>query len=892
MFEDESACLTGDHRVLTSTGWKYINRVRKDEQVLCFNTITCEQEWKKVTSAVSRELKADELYRMQSQRMDIIATRDHRMLILRPDVFLQHQTPHVTRRGAHPRSAKPLSYDSVDYLTTLLYKVNSTSTATKFSYNTRHSVIRAGINNSVPDLRFVIEGLEKVCDWWWEDRHMLGFLQFLGFWLGDGGLDVTYGRIVIKQKKQEGIDFIEEILNGTFPNWYNRTGPYDGFFRYYIRCPPLYEYLRKMCIGPLGYNPRDLVATRAYPHFDKDQQLATVEQLSDYYKQYNSTGRVRGTWDEDTMLRAMKGESSQSSSSEADEEEANDDAVPIVEAVQVDDDDDEKGTLQLEVPVIEAYTEEQSKVMKVAGLRYWNGGLFYVINGHWYYIKRWLGDEQQVAAVWSQLSAHQAFALLHGFGKADGLLDTIQMQPVKSAAAEQESGSLMEEEAAADEQAEVEEVAKDAAAVEMEGTEEEGQQESTGNWRLFNSSRPLLDHLSMIAHLAGAGTIMSRRKTAGTVNSPIHGKPIITTVDAWELTCDFNRNTRGGKELSMKYSNLAQPEQCDDVNKRGYYEPNNKLWDDSKVYCITVDSKNNNEGDGCTANFLTQRLCWQRNCRNTLSVRAQSLFVGNCVHNINGYEDTGVHHTSAKARTITDNQQRLHWSGASTLSSSSFSSSSPSSAPHLASSSIPFASKRRAIQFSNRNPDELEGDRIDPDHDTNSADDDIDFTQPDPAINHAEYHTYGRRSSLTNPPRGRASRRHPTVERSPHCQPLERNVNKPFLCIYPYTLNGRRVDISDDQQQQQQEEEGGVESGGGGSDRDRCGQEFSTRQACENHIRSRHTMEKLKCSFPNCGFSSTDVQNLNKHEKSHVAKPTTLTMQPRVAEAGLRMRSL
>ena len=123
-------------------------------------------------------------------------------------------------------------------------------------------------------------------------------------------------------------------------------------------------------------------------------------------------------------------------------------------------------------------------------------------------------------------------------------------------------------------------------------------------------------------------------------------------------------------------------------------------------------------------------------------------------------------------------------------------------------------------------------------------------------------------------------------ERSEHCQPLERNVNKPFLCIYPYTLSGRRVDAP-----QQPEGEGEDGSGAVGGERDKCGQEFNTRQACENHIRSRHTFEKLRCSFPNCGFASTDVQNLNKHEKSHV-RSNTMAVQPRTAEVGLRMRSV
>ena len=236
-------------------------------------------------------------------------------------------------------------------------------------------------------------------------------------------------------------------------------------------------------------------------------------------------------------------------------------------------------------------------------------------------------------------------------------------------------------------------------------------------------------------------------------------------------------------------------------------------------------------------------------------------------------EDIGVLHTSSATHATTDHQRRLsyHLTASPHLSSSSFASP----------SSVPFVSKRRAVQFTNRSPDELEGDRIEADHD--SDEDDIDFTQNN-SHTHDQHAAY--RPSSGDQPRGRHTRRHLTVERSPHCQPLERNVNKPFVCIFPYTLSGRRVDIP------QQQEGGGEGAGdGGGGETNRCGQEFNTRQACENHIRSRHTFEKLRCSFPNCGFASTDVQNLNKHEKSHV-RSNTMAMQPRAAEVGLRMRSL
>ena len=248
-------------------------------------------------------------------------------------------------------------------------------------------------------------------------------------------------------------------------------------------------------------------------------------------------------------------------------------------------------------------------------------------------------------------------------------------------------------------------------------------------------------------------------------------------------------------------------------------------------------------------------------------------------------EDIGVHHTSTARRGSNSNDNQLRVTSLPSLSSYSFAASFSDSHPvSLSSTAVPFTSKRRAIQFANRSVDELEGDRIEADNDSTSPDDDIDFTPTDTSSSHTDYPSYARRFPVDQPA-GRPSRRHPTVERSPHCQPLDRSVNKPFVCIYPYTLTGRRVDRRDGLQ----EDEANGAGGGGGGERDRCGQEFGTRQACENHIRGRHTFEKLKCSFPNCGFSSTDVQNLNKHERSHVSS-NTLSMQPKASEGALRMR--
>ena len=72
---------------------------------------------------------------------------------------------------------------------------------------------------------------------------------------------------------------------------------------------------------------------------------------------------------------------------------------------------------------------------------------------------------------------------------------------------------------------------------------------------------------------------------------------------------------------------LAEPvDVSDDVGARGNYQ----YREDRKVYCLTVDS----DDQDTNANFLTQRLSMKRlqssKGEGTLGVRAHSIFVGNC----------------------------------------------------------------------------------------------------------------------------------------------------------------------------------------------------------------------------------------------------------------------
>ena len=576
-------CLTGDHRVLTRCGWRSITAVQVGDEVLSFSIDSFAQEWKPVLAVhshpVDRRKKADRLYRMQGSGMDVIATGNHRMLLARMDrrgeLGLQLQTP-------------------IDYETVAELLAPARSQYTR-------SVICAGINCQ-PGVKIIIPRLERVCEWWWREDEQLGFLTFLGVWLGDGQLDTQRGTVCIGQTKAAAVEWLDALLPAVFPRCWTRlpSHPTQGKVRYTVCCPPLYDYLRLMAVGPLGYNPRDPVQLRAYPHFTVDSGLAAVELKSIHYQADNLSGYV-STWTEDGMLAALTGGSPLSTartlpstplsvSISAKSSDSMDDAFAAAPVVGDDEDDapvqevvDEEGDT-VEVPVAEAIVEDTgAAAAQVAGSVAWcNAGLGIIVRGHWFYLKRWLGSQQQIADVYSRLSRQQAVALLDGFCRAGGEWQSVCYE---------------------------------------DDDDDDAPHEPTGSWKCSSSSFPLIDHLQLIAQLAGARTALKLHTKAGRTDS-VDGGTVIFSVDHWTLTFHFSICCSGRQpQPPFPTAPLAQPEDVSaDISARGYYEYSDV---DRKVYCLTVDGN---------ANFLTQRLSRQRSSSGQLHVRAQPVFVGNCLH--------------------------------------------------------------------------------------------------------------------------------------------------------------------------------------------------------------------------------------------------------------------
>ena len=161
-------CLTGDHQVLTRSGWRSIQHIAVSDEVASYNIHTSAMEWKKVlaTQSFTADNQA-KLFRMEGESMDVIATKDHRMLVA-----------YVSADRVVLR--KPFVYETVGDI------LDPSS-----EHRTR-AVPRSG-NNRQPAVKLHISGMQAVCDLWWQKDQQLSFLRFLGFWLRDGHLEVRGG---------------------------------------------------------------------------------------------------------------------------------------------------------------------------------------------------------------------------------------------------------------------------------------------------------------------------------------------------------------------------------------------------------------------------------------------------------------------------------------------------------------------------------------------------------------------------------------------------------------------------------------------------------------------------------------------------------------------------
>ena len=664
-------CLTGDHMVLTSSGWKSIRLVVKDDEVASFNIATSCMEWKRVTATQRFPASQQRLFRMQGSDMDIVATEDHSMLVARID-----------EQGNLEAGEKSIDYETVGQLLPPHQRYDADSTITQFEHCSERAVLRSGLNRQ-PAFQLLIPGMEAVCEYWWRKNKQLSFLRFVGFWLGDGHLELNRRKIVaIGQHKLKSCAWLVDLLDEVFPRWWSRWQYIDDEgikYTHAIRCPPLYEWVRVMAVGPAGYHPG---FETSYPHFAFDERVEELE-LESQYRQLPPI-RQRHKWTEAAMLAAFDvGPVLRACTVCGDEHGtqlfcsgsrcAHVDDITRAHPACVDRADDHAAFAEPwycrrcedewanrlrrprkwaggdELPTLSRFlqksftvytadsdptlvgtfggantspldhvhgnhwralrplrtdmqqstagdggdqsmeVEEGAVVFAVAARQQfnppyayvpgtaimpWNNALWRVGNGHWFYLKRWMGPN--VAGTFARMSQPQAAALIEGFCRADGRWKSIRF--------------------------------------------EDG--EPTCQWQASNSSMPLIHHLQLIGQLAGAAVDFALSAEKGTVHK-FGDRDSRVRADHWRLTFDFGRaKAQDSRQPIVRTAALACPTDvsANAHNARGYFD----YKDDGYVYDISVEGNRN---------FLTQRLSVKRIASSVAEagegVRAHPVFVGN-----------------------------------------------------------------------------------------------------------------------------------------------------------------------------------------------------------------------------------------------------------------------
>ena len=591
-FTDCFNCLTGDHAVLSRSGWRSIRAMRRGDEVMSFNTDTHAMEWKPVTNVVSysrdpRKAK-DDLFRMEGAAMDVLATRDHRMLLARPS-------------SNDRQSRLSVGYETVGELLGQSSKRSAS-----------RAVVRAG-RNGQPAVKILIPGLENVCELWWAKDRQIGFLTFLGFWLGAGhlvpstGSSHSCGYVSLSREQLHESAWLIGLLDELFPHCWSRdaieTIEHGTGHRYRIHCPPLYDYLRVMAVGPLGYQPDSASELRSYPHFTFNAQLAEKERQSPYHRL-----GAQAVWTEEGMLEAMRGTGALHCNTvvrdQADHRRSVVQSTSWDElSMSIDITRDAFLSSASQSPpssfaasaahsageaachdVIASLREDESesaveddatapKLAAVGAVMMEDEDAPAALDGSWFNLKRWLGIDN-VATVFSRLSSQQAVALLDGFCQVDGECGRVEY--------DQETGR------------------------------------PTGQWQCGSASFPLIDHLQLIAQLAEAGVVLRLHAKDGETR-PLDGRKVGTSVDRWALSLTFTQSATDGIQTAP----FARPiDVSDDSTARGHHQ----YEDDGRAYCIEVSGN---------SNFLTQRLTRTRvvdaNGCESIGVTAHPVYVGNCL---------------------------------------------------------------------------------------------------------------------------------------------------------------------------------------------------------------------------------------------------------------------
>ena len=264
-------CLSVDHEVLTSSGWKVISAIQVADQVMTMDLETGYQEWNAV-QAVTRLAHTGPLYRLKSGGMDAVCNANHRWYLNTRDE-LDTYTAYTTQ--------DMLNSQLVAKRTASGKNAGQWDRKSGTTKHINHQVPTVGKNGNAmylwPDCSFLPSSFvaDEACN--------LDWCRFIGLIMGDGGInqivnqqgrDYYYISIFQRDTKPAAKAYIESLLDrlaSKIPGFVVNppSKAQNGMHKWLISHAGMYQFFLPMIRGPRSYNPLDDTMNRTYqaPHY-------------------------------------------------------------------------------------------------------------------------------------------------------------------------------------------------------------------------------------------------------------------------------------------------------------------------------------------------------------------------------------------------------------------------------------------------------------------------------------------------------------------------------------------------------------------------------------------------------------------------------------------------
>jgi len=260
-------CLSADHEVLTSTGWKALPAIQTADQVMTMDLQTGIQQWNKV-QATTRLAHGGSLYRLKSEDMDAVCNESHRWYLNtkhRPTTYTAYSTRQILDNQLVALE------DSYGKATDQWDCKSGTAT------HTNHKIPTVGHNGNAMYLWSDCSWLPR--DFVMDEACNLDWCQFIGLVMGDGGINRTtnaqgqdeyYTQIHQCTRKPATKGHIEDLLErlaAKLPGFVINTPCVSGVedkHTWAINHRDTYHFFLPMMRGPQSYDPLDDVMCRTY----------------------------------------------------------------------------------------------------------------------------------------------------------------------------------------------------------------------------------------------------------------------------------------------------------------------------------------------------------------------------------------------------------------------------------------------------------------------------------------------------------------------------------------------------------------------------------------------------------------------------------------------------